>query len=67
MVKDHSLLDQSLPDSEKDTDFEKCFVKIPYADIDSKWFAKHLSKLIKGLFGIELRILFVTFKINRHF
>ena len=47
MVKDHSLPDQSLPDNEKGTDFEKCFVKIPYVGIDSKWFANRLPQLIK--------------------
>ena len=36
MIKNHSLSDQSLHDNEKDTDFEKCFVKIQYVGIDSK-------------------------------
>ena len=62
MVKDHSL-----PDNEKNTDFEMCFVKIPYVGIHSKWFANCLSKLTKCQFGIKLQVLFVTFKINRYF
>ena len=67
MVKDHSLPAQSLPDHEKDTDFEMCFVKIPYVVIDSKWFANRLSELIKRQFGIKPRVLSVTFKINCYF
>ena len=62
MVKNHFLPDQFSPD-EKDTDFEKCFVKISYVRIDSKWFASRLSKLMQLQFGIKLRVLFVTFKV----
>ena len=60
MVKDHSLPNHFSPDR-KDTDFEMCFVKIPYVGIHSKWFANRLSEPIK------LRVLFDTFKVNRYF
>ena len=52
---------------EKDTDFQKCFVKIPYVGIDSKWFANCSTDLIQCLFGIKLQVIFVTVKINRYF
>ena len=38
MAKDHFLPNHFSPD-EKDTDFEMCFVKIPYVNIHSKWLA----------------------------
>ena len=44
MTKDHFLPNHFSPD-EKDTDFEMCFVKIPYVGIHSKWFANRLSDL----------------------
>ena len=65
MTKNHSLPNRFSPD-EKDTDFEMCFVKIPYVGIHSKWFANGLSELIKRRFGIKLRVLFYTFKVNRY-
>ena len=63
MVKYHSLPDQSLPDNERDTDYEQCFV----VGVGSKWFANRLFKLMKRQFGIKLGALFVTFKINHYF
>ena len=66
MAKDHSLPNHISAD-EKDTDFEMCFVKIPHPSIHSKWFANRLSKFIKRQFGIKLRVLFDTFKVNRYF
>ena len=54
MIKDHSS------PNEKDTDFEMCFVKIPYIGIHSKWFVNRLFELIKRQFGIKLRVIFVT-------
>ena len=54
-------------DNEKDTGFEKCFVKIPYVVIVSKWFANRLSELIKHQFGIKLRVFSLTFKTNPYF
>ena len=65
MVKDHSLPDHSSPD-EKDTNSEMCFVKISYVSIHSKWFTNQLSVLIKRHFGINLQVLFVTFKADRY-
>ena len=62
MVKDHFL-----PDNEKDTDFGKCCVKIPFVGMDYKRFANRLSKLIKLHLVIKLRVIFVTFKIYRYF
>ena len=44
-----------------------CFVKIPYVGKHSKWLANRLSELIKRQFGIKLRVLFDTFKVNRYF
>ena len=35
MVKHNCFKCQSLSDWKKDTEFEKCFVEIPYIDIDS--------------------------------
>ena len=67
MVKDHSLPDQYLSDNNVNTDFEKCFVKISFIGIDSKWFANRLFAVIKRQFKIKLRVLFVTFKINCYF
>ena len=61
MVKNQSLSDHSSPDK-NDIDFEKCFVKIPDVGVNSKWFANRLSDLIKGQFGIKLRMLFVTLR-----
>ena len=51
VINDHPLPDQFIPDNEKDTCFEKCFVKIPYVGIESKWFANRLSELVKRQFG----------------
>ena len=63
MVNVHYLPDRSLPDNEKDTDFEKCIVKIPYVGIDSKWFVNRLYELTKRQLGIKLRVvLFVSLK-----
>ena len=66
MAKDHSLPNHFSPD-EKGTDFELCFVKLPYVGIHSKWFANRLAELIKRQFGIKLRVLFDTFYVIRYF
>ena len=59
MVKDHFLPTQSLLQNEKDTNFEKYFVK--------KWFANRFSELKKHQFGIKLQVQFAAFKINCYF
>ena len=66
MIKDHSLPNHFSPD-EKHTDFEMCYVKIPYVGIHSMGFANRLSELIKRQSGNKLRVLFDIFKVNRYF
>ena len=45
-------------------DCETCFLKVPYIGPASKQFTKCLSQLVYREFGLKLRVVYATFKIN---
>ena len=54
-------------ENENSNECEPCFFKVSYIGPSSKQFTKILSKLVYGEFGLKLRIVYDTFKINRYF
>ena len=46
---------------------ETCFFKVSYIGPASNQFTKSLSELVYRKFGLKLRVVYDTFKINRYF
>ena len=54
-------------ENENSDECETCFFKIPYIGSASKQFTKSLFKLVYREFGLKLKVVYDTFKINRYF
>ena len=54
-------------ENENSDECKTCFFKVPYVGPASKQFTKSLSELVDGEFGLKLRVVYDTFKINRYF
>ena len=66
----HRFLTLSLPHIQKNEngdECETCFFKVLYIGPASKQFTKSLSELVYPEFGLKLRVVYATFKINRYF
>ena len=46
---------------------ETCFFKVPYIGSASKQFTKSLFELVYREFGLKLKVVYDTFKVNRYF
>ena len=53
--------------NENSDECETCFFKVPYIGSASKQFTKSLFELVYREFGLKLKVVYDTFKINRYF
>ena len=54
-------------ENENSDECETCFFKVPYIGSAFEQFTKNLSELVYREFGLKLRVVYDTFKINRYF
>ena len=54
-------------ENENSDECETRFFKVPYISSASKQFTKSLSELVYREFGLKLKVVYDTFKINRYF
>ena len=62
-----ALSSHHIQENENSDKCKTCFFKVPYIGSASGQFKKSLSELVYREFGLKLRLVYDTFKINRYF